>query len=237
MLNVAAGTEDYCVVSDIADANTWLMTNPLGSGVKANSEEWKDEDGSSLHSLLGMYNEGDRCAPASPVLARAWIEKGGAFRTYDPSEGDLLIAQFEDVDQSGDPTPGDIIRTDRYPTAVAGSSDDEFTMKKRVLDAGDPASFSYVPRALTVETTGGDRYRWGFDDDDGSSGFGLSEFYSESNDVGDQSIVVDRFTSLGDFVDVETNSPSIPATNRSDQVDDPSDQAFIQVEITPPPLP
>ena len=62
VLNVANGTDDSCIAGVIADADQWLIDNPLGSGVKAGSSAWKDS-GDALHETLDAYNNGELCAP------------------------------------------------------------------------------------------------------------------------------------------------------------------------------
>ena len=61
MLNVLIGNDASCIQGTIDDANDWLATYPLGSGVKASSEAWKV--GEPLFSKLDAYNNGLLCAP------------------------------------------------------------------------------------------------------------------------------------------------------------------------------
>lgn len=61
-LNVAIGNESSCVEDAIADANAWLATNKLGSGVKGSSSAWRN-GGESLKNTLDDYNNGRLCAP------------------------------------------------------------------------------------------------------------------------------------------------------------------------------
>jgi len=62
MLNVADGNESSCIASTISDANQWLIDNPLGSDVRANSAAWKE--GAPLKNMLEAYNKGLLCAPS-----------------------------------------------------------------------------------------------------------------------------------------------------------------------------
>lgn len=61
-LNVVIGNDDSCIAATITAADTWFVSNPLGSGVKAKSDAWKDV-GSDLHGDLDDYNSGRLCAP------------------------------------------------------------------------------------------------------------------------------------------------------------------------------
>lgn len=62
-LNVILGNDSSCVQDQIDDADTWLSSYPLGSGVKADSDAWQSGGGGVLHSHLTDYNEGKLCAP------------------------------------------------------------------------------------------------------------------------------------------------------------------------------
>ena len=61
-LNVLIGNDASCIAADIAAADTWMAARPVGSGVKANSDAWKNS-GSDLHGDLDDYNNGLLCAP------------------------------------------------------------------------------------------------------------------------------------------------------------------------------
>ena len=61
-LNVLIGNDASCIAADIAAADTWMAAHPVGSGVKANSDAWKNS-GSDLHGDLDDYNNGLLCAP------------------------------------------------------------------------------------------------------------------------------------------------------------------------------
>jgi hypothetical protein len=63
VLNVANGTDDSCIASTITAAQVWMVANPLGSNVRANSAAWQGS-GSSLHGTLDAYNNGLLCAPS-----------------------------------------------------------------------------------------------------------------------------------------------------------------------------
>ena len=62
-LNVILGNDSSCVQDQIDDADTWLMSWPLGSDVSADSDAWQSGGGGALHSHLTDYNEGKLCAP------------------------------------------------------------------------------------------------------------------------------------------------------------------------------
>lgn len=61
-LNVLIGNPSGCVDETIADADAWMAEyGPVGSGVRGNSEAWKD--GEPLYLILDDYNNGLLCAP------------------------------------------------------------------------------------------------------------------------------------------------------------------------------
>lgn len=60
-LNKLAGNEFECVYADWIAAFKWLKQNPVGSGVKASSDAWKE--GEPLYEILNAYNNGLLCAP------------------------------------------------------------------------------------------------------------------------------------------------------------------------------
>ncbi len=62
VLNLANGSDPSCIASTVAEANLWLATYPLGSGVSSGSVAWKDS-GAALHEMLDAYNNGELCAP------------------------------------------------------------------------------------------------------------------------------------------------------------------------------
>lgn len=66
-LNVALGTDASCISDTIADADAWMVDNPLGSGVRGGSPEWRDE-GEALKDELDDYNNGLLCAPSRDSL-------------------------------------------------------------------------------------------------------------------------------------------------------------------------
>jgi len=61
-LNVLIGYEDSCIADTIVEADAWMASYPVGSGVEASSDAW--EDGESLYELLDEYNNGELCATA-----------------------------------------------------------------------------------------------------------------------------------------------------------------------------
>ena len=61
-LNVQCNlTDSSCVASAIAAADAWLCSHPIGSNVRANSQEWKDI--TATFNTLADYNNGQLCAP------------------------------------------------------------------------------------------------------------------------------------------------------------------------------
>jgi hypothetical protein len=61
-LNVEIGNDSSCIASEIAAADLWMAAHPIDSGVRANSDAWKNS-GSDLHGDLDDYNNGRLCAP------------------------------------------------------------------------------------------------------------------------------------------------------------------------------
>jgi uncharacterized repeat protein (TIGR01451 family) len=59
-LNVSAGNDPSCIAETIGMATTWLIANPLGSGVSGGDAAWRD--GAELAELLDQYNNGLLCA-------------------------------------------------------------------------------------------------------------------------------------------------------------------------------
>jgi hypothetical protein len=60
-LNLMNGTNGACINATITDADKWLMTYPVGSGVRASSYAWKV--GEPFHRMMDNYNNGGLCAP------------------------------------------------------------------------------------------------------------------------------------------------------------------------------
>ena len=61
-LNVnCAHANSSCSQSAIDSANAWLVVHPVGSGVTANSREWKQI--TSAYDTLTSYNQGQLCVP------------------------------------------------------------------------------------------------------------------------------------------------------------------------------
>jgi hypothetical protein len=61
VLNVTIGNPSSCIADTIADAQAWMTSHPVGSGVKANSDAW--DVGGPLAWMLDQYNNGNLCAP------------------------------------------------------------------------------------------------------------------------------------------------------------------------------
>jgi hypothetical protein len=60
-LNLWNGTNGTCISGTITDADKWLMTYPVGTGVRASSYAWKE--GEPFHRMMDNYNNGMLCAP------------------------------------------------------------------------------------------------------------------------------------------------------------------------------
>lgn len=63
-LNKLAGNESCCVASPLGQAEWWLATFPVGSGVEASSDAWQVYYGEEIYWKLDAYNNGELCAPA-----------------------------------------------------------------------------------------------------------------------------------------------------------------------------
>ena len=55
------GADSTCVELAITAADAWLILHPVGSGVTANSREWKQI--TSAYDTLTSYNQGQLCVP------------------------------------------------------------------------------------------------------------------------------------------------------------------------------
>jgi len=60
MLNVAIGNDSSCILDIIGEADDWMASNHLGSGVSGDSLAWKV--GEPLYWALDDYNNGYLCA-------------------------------------------------------------------------------------------------------------------------------------------------------------------------------
>ena len=56
-----AGADSSCAASAINSADMWLCQHPIGSGVPANSRDWKAIN--PTYNTLVNYNEGQLCVP------------------------------------------------------------------------------------------------------------------------------------------------------------------------------
>lgn len=61
MLNVMIGNDSSCIEDVIVAADDWMALYPVGSGVRANSDAWQENQW--LHQALDQYNNGLLCAP------------------------------------------------------------------------------------------------------------------------------------------------------------------------------
>lgn len=60
-LNILQGCDSICIQHTLIDADTWLYLHPVGSGVPATSQAWRE--GEPLKNILCEYNNGELCAP------------------------------------------------------------------------------------------------------------------------------------------------------------------------------
>jgi len=66
-LNVLIGNEKSCIVDTIDAADLWMGTHgPVGIGIRANSDAWKD--GEPLYIVMDDYNNGLLCASSRDEL-------------------------------------------------------------------------------------------------------------------------------------------------------------------------
>jgi hypothetical protein len=67
-LNVGCrGSDPSCVSSAIAASDSFLCAHPVGSGIRANDPAWQQFKAN--YNTLGMYNEGELCAPPAGNVA------------------------------------------------------------------------------------------------------------------------------------------------------------------------
>lgn len=62
MLNVMIGNDPSCIEDVIVAADNWMALYPVGSGVKANTDAWQENEW--LYLTLDEYNNGLLCAPS-----------------------------------------------------------------------------------------------------------------------------------------------------------------------------
>lgn len=175
------------------------------------------------------------------LLAIAYVNVDGQ-DGYD-ADADILIAQFEDVDDSADPSVGDIIRTNQYPRLLDASDASTFqTTRHRIIDPGlvfysstgvhVGAQEIGCQCSRGVTDTGSDQEFWW-------SSSGDAEFYFEKSD-GDQTLIIDFVDAsiANDTIEADPDnpSPSDPDTATFQATPQPGDQPFIDVDIffTPP---
>lgn len=60
-LNVAIGNEWSCIEDALSQADAWMATHPVGSGVTANTSDWQGIEWA--YTMLDDYNNGLLCAP------------------------------------------------------------------------------------------------------------------------------------------------------------------------------
>jgi len=66
-LNVHIGNDASCIADTITAADEWMETHgPVGSGIRANSDAWKD--GEPLYIVMDDYNNGLLCASSRDEL-------------------------------------------------------------------------------------------------------------------------------------------------------------------------
>jgi hypothetical protein len=66
VLNVLVGNDSSCIDNTIAEADSWMAANPVGSGVEGSSAAW--EEGEPLYWMLDDYNNGLLCAPSRDAM-------------------------------------------------------------------------------------------------------------------------------------------------------------------------
>ena len=157
----------------------------------------------------------------SAVLALAYINLDGQ-DGYDP-HADVLIAQFEDTDKSGDPTVGDTVRTNQYPLNLmpAGPADFGDFLTKEYSIAG----IVVAAEQLTASTATG-QYAWvlaaqleGYGED--TFGTGPGTFFNDWRQPG----------GLDDVIGTNPASPSQPQQPAAATATAPADDPFIDVDF------
>lgn len=193
---------------------------------------------SVLLAVAVLAGVGVSCTPQPPgvtLLAVVYTNVDGQ-DGYDP-DVDLLIAQFEDTDNDGVPSVGDVIRTNQYPldqNDVTGGG--TFQETQHTITALGPGDYTTERLGLfSVDTdTGTDQeFRW-------VSGTAGELFY----EVAEPPVVFSTFFDMiavggsSDNMKVELGSPSQPDTAATpNDLDRPGDDPFIDADITPPPSP
>ena len=69
-LNVWIGNDDSCIADTITAADAWMGTYGPESGVKAGGKDSPWRTGEPLSTTLGLYNNGDLCAPSRDDLEK-----------------------------------------------------------------------------------------------------------------------------------------------------------------------
>jgi hypothetical protein len=176
--------------------------------------------------------------PVGPaLLAIAYINVDGQ-DGYDP-DTDILIAQFEDADDSGDPTVGDVIRTNQYPRLLTAADISTFqTTEHTIIDTGtveytsDKVIVGASPVQAETDTGTGQFFGWVSEVD------GEGEAYTEFGNGG-VSQILDKIVDGGNdtiLADPDNPSQSQPDTPTFQTTPWPGDQPFIDVDVffTPP---
>lgn len=113
---------------------TLLNVSARGNAVNAHLGHGDGVPGDPVPTMAG-FSFDDGCVPVADgpsILAVAYINLNG-IDGYQPDGGDVMITQFEDVDNSETPTAGDIIRTNRYPVDIDGTSIDPFPIQEHII--------------------------------------------------------------------------------------------------------
>ena len=190
-------------------------------------------DGVTGGVVPGMegYVFDDACVPVA-LLAVAYTNVDGE-DGYNP-DVDVLIARFEDIDDDGVPSVGDIIRTNRYPidfNDLTGAGTFGVTQHTITDDFHVIYSTVSLDLILTETDTGTDQvFRWTTNTE------GTTELYQEVSYGAEFTLFRDAINVSVDLRRVNPVSPSQPdAAAGMENLLRPSDDPFIDVDITPPP--
>ena len=221
---------DVCHLNILGD---WQVNSVSSNGqaVQAHLNHGDALPGEAVPGMAG-YTFDDDCsavADAVPLLALAYTEVDG-IPGYDPASTDVLIAQFEDVDMNGEPSVGDIVRTNRYPLDINAASFGTFQTTEHVITGVQSTNYTSVGLLVVVNSnTGSDQTFFWIDES-------TLEQYGETGPgfMGVVDGLAEPFVTDIVQVTVGGMTPSNPDTVVNVGQIRAGDQDFINVVITPP---
>jgi len=166
------------------------------------------------------------CNPLEvPLLAVAYTEVDGQPGF---TAGDVLIAQLEDVDMDGEPSVGDIVRTNQYPLDVNAATFGSFGVTEHVITGLVSGTF-YTSEALGMTVNSNTGSNQVFDWRDRSDFESYLEFNGNSMGFNDGLTGTNN-----DTIQVLGITQSAPDTLQNASTLRLGDQDFFNVTITPP---